>query len=461
MSEGLSIRPAGESDWPEILALANRAVPGSPNNNRKWLAERQNFDSTSWAQRRYVAITRNSIEGFATLEEGPQSHHFRIYLIMTDENLKSCVAAILINRLLRDLADFNATRIWARADSKRKTFYHLFTALGLDFAHHCTAKHGSEDIVMERDLSTPLIRPPILPEDMVARLVGSDHQQAVTWVAHIGEILAQCAARFDLEIDTPPFQPAINYVVPAHGTNGEELILKIGLPGADWEREVETLEFYAGRGSARLIDSDAGLGALVLEKLEPGIPIATIENDEEATRIAARVMCKLWQSLPTNHHFRTIEDTWSPYFDQVRYHLKNGTCPLPRSLVDQAQYLFVAYLADNQQHVLLHGDLHHWNILSAHREPHLAIDPKGYAGEPTCEVGPLLGNRLFDRPDPAGTTERRIAILSEDLGIERERIAGWHLIQSVLHAEWSTSIKFDSTWTQTRIRNAEIANQLL
>ena len=35
--------------------------------------------------------------------------------------------------------------------------------------------------------------------------------------------------------------------------------------------------------------------------------------------------------------------------------------------------------------MLLHGDLHHDNILTATREPYLAIDPKG-----------LVGNRAYD-----------------------------------------------------------------
>jgi hypothetical protein len=52
-------------------------------------------------------------------------------------------------------------------------------------------------------------------------------------------------------------------------------------------------------------------------------------------------------------------------------------------------------LSSSGKEVLLHGDLHHWNILSSEREGWLAIDPKGLAGEAECETGAFLRNPLF------------------------------------------------------------------
>jgi streptomycin 6-kinase len=92
--------------------------------------------------------------------------------------------------------------------------------------------------------------------------------------------------------------------------------------------------------------------------------------------------------------------------------------------------------------VLLHADLHHDNILSAGGDDGgrwLAIDPHGLAGEPSYEVGALLRNFWPERhtlADPRRTTERRIRILAEQLGFERERIRDWALAQAVLSAWW-------------------------
>ncbi len=75
--------------------------------------------------------------------------------------------------------------------------------------------------------------------------------------------------------------------------------------------------------------------------------------------------------------------------------------------------------------MLLHGDLHHENILAAAREPWLAIDPKGIVGELTYEVGALLRNRLDAAPDLRRLQVRRIDQLSEALGLDRQRLLGW------------------------------------
>jgi streptomycin 6-kinase len=84
--------------------------------------------------------------------------------------------------------------------------------------------------------------------------------------------------------------------------------------------------------------------------------------------------------------------------------------------------------------VLLHGDLHHWNILAAGRQPWLALDPKGIVGEPAYEVGALLRN-----PDlmPLQVQERRVDQLTAELGFDRYRILGWGIAQAVLSAWWS------------------------
>jgi streptomycin 6-kinase len=82
--------------------------------------------------------------------------------------------------------------------------------------------------------------------------------------------------------------------------------------------------------------------------------------------------------------------------------------------------LYAELLPSQEAQVVLHGDLHHYNILSS-GDQWKAIDPKGVIGEPVYETGALLRNPfgLLDRPNPLKLTERRIAILSELLGFDR------------------------------------------
>jgi streptomycin 6-kinase len=124
----------------------------------------------------------------------------------------------------------------------------------------------------------------------------------------------------------------------------------------------------------------------------------------------------------------------------MRQHFGGTGGPFPARLVDEAESLFAELLGSQAPPVLLHGDLHHENILSAQRAPWLALDPKGILGEPAYEVGALLRNplpQLLQRPDPGRVMARRVDQLAEALEIERARIRGWGLAQAVLSAWWS------------------------
>ena len=102
--------------------------------------------------------------------------------------------------------------------------------------------------------------------------------------------------------------------------------------------------------------------------------------------------------------------------------------------------LFAELIGSMGAPVLLHGDLHHENILAAEREPWLALDPKGVVGEAEYEVGALLRNRLPEQlaaPETGRILARRVAQLAEELGFDRTRLRGWGLAQAVLSAWWS------------------------
>ena len=106
---------------------------------------------------------------------------------------------------------------------------------------------------------------------------------------------------------------------------------------------------------------------------------------------------------------------------------------------ERAEALFAELLASSGAPMLLHGDLHHENILAAERAPWLAIDPKGLIGEAEYEVGALMRNplpRLLALPDVTATLARRFDILAETLGFDRQRMIAWSYAQAVLSAWW-------------------------
>jgi streptomycin 6-kinase len=111
--------------------------------------------------------------------------------------------------------------------------------------------------------------------------------------------------------------------------------------------------------------------------------------------------------------------------------------------------------------VILHGDLHHANILSSTRGGWVAIDPKGILGDPGYEVGSFMLNRLPPEASAAAMTEilsRRLSIFSEELHIGRERLAQWAFCHAVLSALWD--FEESAEWERT-IQLAQILQRAL
>jgi streptomycin 6-kinase len=130
---------------------------------------------------------------------------------------------------------------------------------------------------------------------------------------------------------------------------------------------------------------------------------------------------------------------WFGAFKELRQRFGGGTGPLPRKIFETAEGLAADFLAENELPVVLHGDFHHYNLLKS-GDDWKVIDPKGVIGPRGYEVGPLLinpWNGFLHGPDAKQISERRFAILSEQLGMERSRIRGWGIAHAVLSACWS------------------------
>ena len=79
--------------------------------------------------------------------------------------------------------------------------------------------------------------------------------------------------------------------------------------------------------------------------------------------------------------------------------------------------------------MLLHQDLHGDNVLAAHREPWLAIDPKPLVGEREFAVAPIA--RSFELGHSKRDVLHRFDRLTAGLGLDRERARGWTIAQTV------------------------------
>ena len=277
-----------------------------------------------------------------------------------------------------------------------------------------------------------------IPPDFTAHMLEMYGEAGRDWLARLPAILADCAARWQLTL-ARPFPLSYNYVTAATRADGTPVVLKVGYPNPELLSEIAALRVYNGRGVCRLLAADEAQGAFLLERVLPGVTLDTLPDDDAATIIAAQVMGQLWQPAPANHAFPNLA-RWTEAILQLRPHFGGATGPFPARLVDTAVALRAELLADDVTPLLLHGDCHHYNVLTAQRQPWLAIDPKGVVGDPAYEPASLLYNPIQTfptRPDMPHLLRRRLDILAETLAIDRARLLRWGIVQNVLSVWWS------------------------
>src|SRR5436190_5152856 len=145
-----------------------------------------------------------------------------------------------------------------------------------------------------------------VPEQFAKTITGTFGAAGAEWLTRLPDILAAIAQQWSLTILPHFANLSYNYVAPAVQADGTDVILKLSVPNAELLTELNALRLYDGRGICRLLAFDQTQGAMLLERLKPGVMLASVTDDEEATTIAAQVMRQLWRPAPTEHNFPTI-----------------------------------------------------------------------------------------------------------------------------------------------------------
>jgi len=293
-----------------------------------------------------------------------------------------------------------------------------------------------------------------LTTEFIRNIHNSFGPQGDQWLANLPGLLDEAASKWGLVLGEPLLL-SYNYVCAATRLDGCDVVLKLGVPNREFCSQLNALRLFNGDGCARLLEADDQHFMFLLERLRPGEMLVSVEDDEKRTHIACEVMSHLWRPAPQGADFIQLVD-WFAEFKKLRARFTGGFVPFPEKLVQRAEALIPQLFAQASPTRLIHGDFHHFNVLSSERG-WLAIDPKGVIGPPEYECGPLLINPmplLANMPDAPAITRRRIAILSERLGFPRERIRDWGFCHAMLSAWWD--LAEDNTGGDYSLACAEI-----
>ncbi|MBU0743922.1 MAG: phosphotransferase [Gammaproteobacteria bacterium] len=264
-------------------------------------------------------------------------------------------------------------------------------------------------------------------------IVNIYKEKGETWLDNLPQLTQKISLMWNLTDLHPVNNLSYNYVLSGF-QNKLPIILKLSPENIRLNKESAALKAFAGYGVANILNQTDG--ALLLECAVPGDSLKNYfpDLDKEATDIFCKVMYKLHQApIPQNHQLPHISN-WLSALD------KDWDISL-----EKARTLKKHLLETAGPDTLLHGDLHHENVLKNSND-WMVIDPKGVIGEAAYELGAFIRNpmpNLFNTPDPTSIIQNRITLCTETLNLDKSRITQWCFVQSVLGHIWCLEDNMD------------------
>jgi len=243
--------------------------------------------------------------------------------------------------------------------------------------------------------------------------------------------------RWRLSPDGEGFASLAGKLLPVRHQDGPA-ILKLS-----WSQEEiaggTLMEWWNGDGAARVIAREGE--ALLLERATGPRLLTTMargDEDDEATRILCTVGARLHATrssppptslVPLEYWFRQL---WPTAATHGGLYAKSAKAS--RSLLNQPQEVGI-----------VHGDLHHANVLDFGARGWLAIDPKGLLGERGYDFPHIIMNPDIETASAPGRLGRRVAVISEAAAIDPRRLLTWIVAYAGLSASW-TLADGDDPW---------------
>jgi streptomycin 6-kinase len=241
------------------------------------------------------------------------------------------------------------------------------------------------------------------------------------------ELFGEYLDRWDLVAEGVPLRTMSSALLAvARGTT--PAMLKIALEPEE-QRGNRLMPWWNGRGAAPVLAQEGNVLLMARAVGSRALPeMAGEGEDEEVTRILCRAAARLHSGqAPPPDELVSLTDWFAPLTRSG----ETGT-----SLLDLAAATARSLVEDQRESVVLHGDIHHGNVLDFGGLGWLAIDPKGLFGERTFDLVNILRNPRPELALAPGRLARHASIIALEAKVDRVRLLRWLLAFSGLSAAW-------------------------
>src|SRR5207302_8443269 len=178
-------------------------------------------------------------------------------------------------------------------------------------------------------------------------LAASCHKtpRRASWLERLPDVLRNLEHRWSLTLDAPfdGDEVSCSYVTPVVRADGPPAVLKIGMPHMEGEHEIHGLRFWNGDPTVRLLMADDGLGAMLLERCEPGTALRALPECEQDVVISG-LLRRLWRAPSAQHPFRPLSSLTKYWSDETLDHIERRTAA---GLVRQRMSNFAEWSRDD------------------------------------------------------------------------------------------------------------------
>ncbi|MBO9196428.1 3'-kinase [Rhizobium sp. 16-449-1b] len=258
--------------------------------------------------------------------------------------------------------------------------------------------------------------------------------------------------RWHLTPDGEPVVTHSSHLLPVLW-RGKPAMLKLSADEAE-RSGAAVMHWWDGNGAAKVYCHDAD--AIVLERAQGHrslLAMAAEGEDDAASRILCDTVARLHAPrqtpkpplIPLSRWFRDLAPAAGKYGD----------------VLTDCHDIATALLADARDETVLHGDIHHGNVLDFEEHGWLAIDPKGLVGERGFDYANIFANPELSTVTDPGRLHRQLPIVSAAANIEPTRLLRWIAAYCGLSAAWflddGMSSEAQSPLTVARIALAELS----
>lgn len=170
-------------------------------------------------------------------------------------------------------------------------------------------------------------------------------------------------------------------------------ILKIGNPSRETRTEYRMLQEYNGTRFCKAYEADIANGVLLIEQITPGVLLRA--EPDLSKRLD--LFCDVFRGLHIKPANNGAYPTYMSWVSRITEYMRNKEKhELLYQKMIKAEQICRLLCEKYTSEMLLHGDLHHDNILLDVENRYRIIDPKGVIGDIVFDIPRFILNEFDD-----------------------------------------------------------------